>query len=159
MVIKGITDEDFVNYKEPSMYICTSICSFKCDKESGVSCCQNSSLAMQQSMMVPDEKIIERYISNPITKAIVFAGLEPFDQFGELFTFLTKLRLQFDCHDTVVIYTGYDKKEIAAKIKSLQMFDNIIVKFGRFVPDKEKKFDNVLGISLASPNQYAEVIS
>ena len=159
MVIKGITDEDFVNYKEPSMYICTSICSFKCDKESGVSCCQNSSLAGQQSMRIEDEAIIKRFLYNPITSAIVFAGLEPFDQFGEMFTLITKLRLQFDCHDTVVIYTGYEKKEIAAKVKALQMFDNIIVKCGRFVPNMPQKFDDVLGVWLASPNQYAEVIS
>ena len=31
MKIKGITDEDFVNYKYPSMFIATSICSFKCE--------------------------------------------------------------------------------------------------------------------------------
>ena len=159
MVIKGIADEDFVNYKQPSMFISTSICSFKRDKESGVSCCQNSPLAKQGSMRIADEAIIQRYLSNPITKAIVFGGLEPFDQFGEMFTFLTKLRLQFDCHDTVVIYTGYNKDEIASRIKSLQMFDNIIVKFGRFVPDKGKRYDEVLGVNLAFPNQYAEAIS
>jgi hypothetical protein len=39
------------------------------------------------------------------------------------------------------------------------MFDNIIVKFGRFIPDDEKRFDEVLGVELASHNQYAEVIS
>lgn len=159
MVIKGITDEDFVNYKQASMYICTSVCSFKCDKESGVSCCQNSSLAGAESTQVPDEKIIERYLSNPITKAIVFAGLEPFDQFGELYTFITKLRLGYHCDDPVVIYTGYNKNEVMSRISSLKLFNNIIVKFGRFIPNEESRFDEVLGVKLASRNQYAEVIS
>ena len=159
MVVKGITDEDFVNYKLPAMYISTSVCDFKCDRESGVSCCQNSSLAHKPGARIPDDFIISRYLSNPITKSIVFAGLEPFDQFGELFSFLSKLRLNYDCHDPVVIYTGYNKNEITTKIKTLQMFDHIIVKFGRFIPDDEKRFDEVLGVELASHNQYAEVIS
>jgi len=36
---------------------------------------------------------------------------------------------------------------------------NIIIKYGRFIPDKEKHYDEVLGIYLASDNQYAERIS
>lgn len=159
MVIKGITDEDFVNYKLPSMYICTSICSFKCDKESGVSCCQNSPLARQQSISVSDEVIIERYISNPITKAIVFAGLEPFDQFKEILTFITKLRQQYDCHDPVVIYTGYNRNEIEDAVTALSVFEDIIIKFGRFRPGYKPHYDEVLGVGLASNNQYAVRIS
>jgi hypothetical protein len=31
---------------------------------------------------------------------------------------------------------------------------NIIVKIGRYYPDKSSKFDNILGITLASENQY-----
>lgn len=159
MVIKGITDEDFVNYKLPSMYICTSICSFKCDKESGVSCCQNSSLAGQQSMQVSDETIIERYISNPITKAIVFAGLEPFDQCEEMLMFITKLRQQYACHDPVVIYTGYNRNEVEDAVTMLSVFENIIIKFGRFRPGHKPHYDEVLGVNLASDNQYAVKIS
>lgn len=159
MVIKGITDEDFVNYKLPSMYICTSICSFKCDKESGASCCQNSSLAKQQSIQVSDEVIIERYISNPITKAIVFAGLEPFDQYEEMFKFITKLRHQYGCHDPVVIYTGYNRNEIEDAVTALSVFEDIIIKFGRFRPGHRLHYDEVLGVNLASDNQYAVKIS
>lgn len=32
MKITGLVDEDFINYKAPSMFISTSKCSFKCDK-------------------------------------------------------------------------------------------------------------------------------
>ena len=158
MQIKGIIDEDFVNYKLPSMHICTCYCDFKCDRESGVSCCQNSSLATLPAICVPDDTIIRRYLSNPITKAICFAGLEPFDQFLELYGFIRKLRLDYHCDDAVVIYTGYNEDEITTYLNELQEFQNIIVKFGRFVPNLEKRYDDVLGIWLASGNQYAREI-
>ena len=38
-------------------------------------------------------------------------------------------------------------------------WENIIIKFGRYIPNQEKHYDDVLGIELASDNQYAEVIS
>ena len=86
MKIKGITDEDFVNYKYPSMFIATSICSFKCEKECGIKgMCQNHPLTTAPSIEFPDERIVERFLSNDISKAVVFGGLEPFDQFEELF--------------------------------------------------------------------------
>lgn len=160
MKIKGIVDEDFVNYKLPSMYIATNTCDFKCDRESGESCCQNSSLAKQSSIYIADDYIIKRYLNNPITKAIVFAGLEPFEQFAELYAFIRNLRNQYHCNDTVVIYTGFNKEEIPPPlIEALREYPNIIIKFGRFVPNQEKHYDPVLGVVLASQNQYAEVIS
>ena len=62
-------------------------------------------------------------------------------------------------NDDIVIYTGYYKEEIVDKINRLKNYDNIVVKFGRFIPGHEKHFDEVLGIELASDNQYAEAIS
>jgi len=32
---------------------------------------------------------------------------------------------------------------------------NIIIKFGRFIPDQKSHMDETLGVELASPNQYA----
>ena len=107
MRIKGITDEDFINYKLPCMFIAASSCTFKCEKESEVHCCQNSDLAKQKAINIDDITIIKRYLKNPITKAIVVAGLEPFDQFDEVAEFIVKLRHQYHCNDPVVIYTGY----------------------------------------------------
>lgn len=159
MKIKGLQDEDFINYKSPSMMIATCYCTFKCDKESRGNYCQNSSLAKAESKVVPDEMLIRRYIDNPITKAIVFGGLEPFEQFTELYDFIFKLRMEYQCSDTIVIYTGFNKNEIDYEINLLKQFENIIVKFGRFIPNCEKHFDDILGIYLASNNQYAEVIS
>lgn len=159
MRIKGVTDEDFVNYRLPSMFIITSFCTFKCESESGVNCCQNGSLSSLSSSPVPDDALISRYLSNNITKAIVFGGLEPFDQYGELYAFIARLRVEHACLDDVVIYTGYDRSEIDGEICMLSAFPNIIVKFGRYVPNQESHFDETLGVMLASPNQYAERIS
>jgi hypothetical protein len=158
MRIKGLIDEDFVNYKTPSMVIMTSFCSFKCEKDCGEPCCHNSALAKSPIQTIDDKHIIERYLSNPISKSIVFSGLEPFDQFGELVIFISMLRENYHCSDTVIIYTGYNKDEIKKEINILKPFGNIIVKFGRFVLHQEKHRDEILGVDLASPNQYAEVI-
>lgn len=159
MIIKGLVDEDFINYKTPCMYICTARCSFKCDKELGGKYCQNSPVAKQTDMDIDEEDIIRRYIQNPITHAVCFSGLEPFDQFDDMRSFIKKLREEHGCNDTVVIYSGYDKDEIADMISALKQFDNIIVKYGRYRPNEEKHYDKVLGVYLASNNQFAERIN
>lgn len=158
MKIKGIVEEDFTNYKVPSMFIGTSKCSFKCEMESGIKCCQNSSLATAMTLDIDDSVIIEKYLNNPISKAIVFGGLEPLDTFDEVTEFIAKLRYQYHCDNTVVIYTGYNKTEILSQLSELEKYGNIIVKFGRYIPNDEQHFDEILGVTLASSNQYAEVI-
>lgn len=156
MLIKGLVDEDFVNYKLPSMYIATATCSFKCDKECGHPICQNSALARQPSIEIDDEKIVERYIKNPITKAIVFGGLEPMDQWQDVIYLICLFR---NVDDDIVIYTGYDKDEIDCFLPYFMNYKNIIFKFGRYIPGQQPHFDPVLGVYLASDNQYAERIS
>lgn len=153
MHVKQIIFEDFVNYKKPSMFIGFSKCSFKCDKEFGSCICQNSSLANSPSIEVSEKEIAERYISNPITSSIVCGGLEPFDTFEELINLITEIRSLTD--DDIVIYTGYKYEEIKDKINILKKFNNIIIKFGRYIPNSSKKYDDVLGIYLSSENQYA----
>lgn len=157
MLIKGIIDEDFVNYKKPSMFINTSSCNFKCDKECGKPVCQNSELAKAPTINIDCEEVIERYLNNPITEAVIFGGLEPFDTFLYLFEFIQKFRKK--SKDDIVIYTGYYPEEIIGKLTKLQIYDgrdNIIIKFGRFIPDKPHKYDELLGIELASDNQFAK---
>ena len=44
-------------------------------------------------------------------------------------------------------------------IEYLSQFKNIIIKYGRFIPNHKPHNDEVLGINLASDNQYAERIS
>jgi len=161
MRVITIKDEDFVNYHEPVMFIGTIQCGGKCCIEAGIplSVCQNDTWRGTPPLDMSDEKIIKRYSNNLITKGIVFGGLEPFEQYDELKTFISCLRNSFQNNDPVIIYTGYDKDEISAQITELAAnFTNIIVKFGRYVPGQEKHYDEVLGVSLASPNQYAEKI-
>lgn len=153
MKVKNIIEEDFTNYKEPSMFIVTSICSFKCDKEAGCQVCQNSDLATAPIIDISAEEIIERYLNNPITEAVTVGGLEPFDQFDELIDFIIKFRAK--SNDDIVIYTGYYSNEIFTYLKELSIFKNIIIKFGRFIPDSLPIYDELLGVKLASCNQKA----
>ena len=159
MEIKGIIHEDFVNYKVCSMTIAMPYCTFKCDKECGSNVCQNSKLAKDPTLDIPAAKIIDQYLYNPLSHAIVFQGLEPFDSYNDIYYFIYALRFIFKNNDPVVIYTGYNKDEILSKIDDLRKFSNIIIKFGRYIPDQKPHYDEILGVNLASDNQYAEVIT
>ena len=158
MLIKGLVDEDFVNYKKPSMYIAFPYCTFKCDKEAGCSICQNSQLAKEPDFDISFIEIVSRYVKNDITKAVVFSGLEPFDSI-----FLLRLIAEFRKYtdDEIVIYTGYTEEELEEDgiLSKVKEYKNIIIKFGRFIPNREKHYDEILGVNLASPNQYARRIS
>ena len=45
--LKGLIEEDTLNYRLPSMFLATCFCDFKCEKEdaTGATICKNSSLA------------------------------------------------------------------------------------------------------------------
>ena len=155
----NIIDEDFVNYKVPTMSLLFPYCSMKCNIEAGREVCQNTSLCNSSLIEVSIEALCERYLKNPISKAICCYGMEPFDSHIELFNFISILRHEYHCNDTIVIYTGYTEDECQRFIKVLKTFDNIIIKFGRFIPNSEKKYEELLGVELASSNQYAKLIN
>lgn len=159
MRLKNIVDEDFINYKNCSMFIGTISCGGKCCIEAGIplSVCQNDELRNAKVLDVPDEKIIKRYLDNRYSDCIVFGGLEPFEQYEELSTFIKEFRKV--SNDQIIIYTGYEKVELSNQIEELSTYPNIIIKFGRYIPNRDTRFDDVLGITLASDNQYAERIS
>ena len=167
MRIVGLVDEDIVNYKKASMYIAFPYCSFKCEKDCGEKMCQNSSLIKHSIIEMSPEEVCARYLNNPITSAIVCAGLEPFDSRFDILTLIECLRRKNQCEDDLVIYTGYTEEELSDPInneinflyENLKAYKNIIVKFGRFVPHQEPHYDEVLGVKLASDNQYARKIS
>lgn len=161
MRVKTIVHEDFVNYKKPAMFIGAISCNGKCCTEGGfpMSVCQNDGWRSCAPISMEDEAIVKLYLQNPITTSIVFGGLEPIEQFGEMLELIRVLRKDFRCHDDVVIYTGYYPEEIGAVLNQLRQFDNIIVKFGRYIPNIKSRFDEVLGVQLASENQYAMKIS
>ena len=157
MILKAIVDEDLTNYKYPSMLLAFPNCTFKCEKDSGIEMCQNKSLTLSNNIEMDIDLIITRYLNNSLTSAIVCAGLEPFDSFDDLHTFIDHLRKV--SNDDVAIYTGYYKNEIQDQIDLLKRYPNIIVKFSRYIPNQSPHYDKILGVELASDNQYAEKIS
>lgn len=154
---KTIVDEDFLQYQKPAMFISNTTCDFKCDKENHTCLCINSALTLERTKVVTINELIHRYLSNPITSSIVFGGLEQFDEFEQLFNFIKCFR-QYS-KDDVVVYTGYREDEIQDKIEQLKQFSNIIIKFGRYIPNQQKHYDDTLGVYLASDNQYGVKIS
>lgn len=153
MHLKYLVDEDFTNYKKCAMFVGTSSCTFKCEKECGIQCCQNSPLTRMPTKFIEDEVIINRYLKNPFTKAIVIGGLEPFDTYDELLAFCKSFRQASS--DTIIIYTGWYPNEIATQTTKIVQLGNIIIKYGRYIPNSEPIFDKILGVTLASSNQFA----
>lgn len=155
MRLKNIQDTNFQDYCKTSMLIATCFCDGKCWRERGLdhSDCHNDALLAEPIIEEDDDALIERYLNNPLSQAIIFGGLEPMFQFDEILTFIKKFREK--CDDDVLIYTGYTQGEIAVEIEALRQFPNIIVKFGRYIPDSKPHYDEVLGIELVSENQFA----
>ena len=159
MKVKTIIDENFQDYYKTSMLIGCSYCDWKCELEdtTGTCKCHNSDFAKSEIIDFKDEFIVNRYINNNLTDAIIIAGLEPFMQFEELFNLIIEFRKKTD--DDIVIYTGYYPEEIENQIDNLTKFKNIIVKFGRYVPNTPSRYDEILRVELISENQYAKKIS
>ena len=169
MIVKEIRDEDFTSYKKPSMVIGFPSCTFKCERDCGCrGMCQNLALATAPNIEIEDGNIVERYLKNPITKAIIMAGLEPFDSAPSLVGLINCFRMNTD--DDIVIYTGYTEEEVKnmhytihyswgkqsyGYLGEIAKHPNIIIKYGRYRPNEEPHYDSVLGIRLASSNQYA----
>lgn len=139
------------------MYLIFPKCDFKCDKECGSKVCQNSALLRQPDIEIDVSDLSCRYILNNLTHAIVCGGLEPFDTWEDLLAVVKEFR--FYTIDPIIIYTGYTQDEIKDKVEELKQFENIIIKFGRYIPNKEPHMDKLLGVKLASPNQKAIQVS
>ena len=108
----------------------------------GKELCQNSPLALSPTKEIDVEKIVEEYMKNDLTSAIVFAGLEWLDQFLELLECIEAFRKK--TNDDIIVYTGYDKDEIQEHIRTLKKYSNIIIKFGRYIPNQKKHYDKIL---------------
>lgn len=160
MKLIDIIETDFVNYKVPCMTVMFPYCSFKCNKECNKQVCHNTLL--QDSELVEldiDEIVQDYYLPNIVTEAIVMQGLEPFDSFNDL----KELVKEFSecCNDDIVIYTGYKEEEIKDEVKQLcdvVIGNDLIIKFGRFIPNIDARYDSTLGVVLRSDNQYAKVV-
>lgn len=160
MKVFQLVDERLSDYRLPTLMIAAPSCDWKCAREAGfpASLCQNHDLEGAVPFVVSPQEIFEVYSHNPITQGILFGGLEPFLQFDEMTDVIRYFRTN-GCNDPIIIYTGYTEEELANEINCLSQWPNIIVKFGRFVPNQTSHFDPILGVDLISDNQYAKVIS
>lgn len=158
MKVKGIIDYDCTNYKLPCLTIEFPYCDFKCDRLNGCQVCQNSSLTAEPDKEVNGEYIWNLYKQNPLTKAFCFQGLEPFDSYLDLLDLIIFIRIHKQCDDPIIIYTGYNEGEDWIVENSLRHYNNIIIKYGRYLMGHEPHYDDVLGVKLASNNQYAKVL-
>ena len=157
ILLKQIIDMDTINYKKISMVLGFPKCDFKCERECGYPICQNSPLVRYPDIEADIDDLIDRYINDPLTQAVIIQGLEPFDTKSQLYSFIRYFREK--SNDDIVIYTGYTEEELKDDIEDLaKKTTNIIIKFGRYIPGQEKHRDEVLGVDLASDNQYAKVI-
>lgn len=156
ITIKGIVEEDFTQYKECSMVIMFPTCGFKCEIEAGCKMCQNSQLVKSKNITLSTQRIIDRFTNNAISKALVFSGLEPFDSYEDMINLIQDFREH--CDNTIVIYSGYTKDELSDRIPILHDLGNVVIKYGRYIPNQSRHFDDCLGVYLASDNQYAEKV-
>lgn len=160
MLVKDIIDVVFQDYQKASMFIATCYCDFKCCTEQGlpVSICQNCNIVEQPNVEIDYSQIFDLYMLTDISEAIVIGGFEPMLQFDDIYNLIEYFR-DNGIDDDFVIYTGYYPNEVQDKITKLQQFKNIIIKFGRYIPNIDSRFDEVLGVTLISNNQFAERIS
>lgn len=137
-------------------------CSGKCEG------CQNYQLQKSKSKTYKIDDIVELYNNLSQHKAIVCAGLEPFDSFDELFnlftTFYNDRRKPID----FVIYTGYEEEEIRKEVhklisiiqQGLRTNFKLIIKFGRYDKnDHNPWFSNILGVELVNDKSKQYVYS
>ena len=153
MIVKDILWGDAVNYRVISLTIMFPYCTFKCGEMN----CQNSALAQEKNVDVSIPDLVQQYIKDDMCEAVVAQGLDPLDSFEDVYEFISELRKY--SNDPVVIYTGYNASEVQDKVNILKNYPNIIIKFGRYIPNQKPHRDEILGVDLASDNQYAKKIS
>ena len=134
-------------------------CSGKCNLLNNKIVCQNQFLQQAEKYDVSIDELIEKYKNNHLVKALVCGGLEPFDSFDDLLELIIAFRKV--TNDDIVIYTGFTENEIKNSLwySQLLQYPNIIIKYGRYLEGHKSHFDEILGVNLASNNQYARPIS
>ena len=152
--LKGYKEENFNDYKKVGFFLAFPSCNWKCLKELNLdlSISQNSHLIKEETQKYNIKMLLKK---NKNKKNC--GGLEPFDTFDDLLLLAKEFRKQFQ--DDIVIYTGYYEDELQDKISKLKEYANIYIKFGRYNPNLPSRNDDVLGIKLASNNQYGKQIS
>ena len=159
--VMSLNEADTVNNKNITFTIMSGIsCTFKCCKNNPC-LCQNYETRNYKSVKCNIDDLIERYEKQDISHSITFQGsLEVLDNLKQLLWFIYYFRKKHN--DDIYIWTGYTEEEcedLIYLIKEKMQFPNIIIKFGRFIPNQKPHYDEVLGVNLISDNQYAKRIS
>lgn len=151
--IKGIVDEVFSDYSKISMLIICPKCTVRCWERLGLSpsICQNNHLKKEQGWQEDNFEIIKRYNSNPLTKSIVFGGLDSWDSLDDILNFSKTFR-EFS-NDDLVLYTGRNLEEIQGDFIKFINIKNVYVKYGQYNPNLESIVDELTGVTLVSSNQ------
>ena len=175
MKLINLIEEDFTNYKKPGMFLGFPFCSGKCNPKDALPICQNQQLHSAKLIDISAEEIITRYYNNPIPRCLIFGGLEPFDTFTAMIEVIDALHncssfLPYTVKKTnpdgyatvddadIVVYTGYYPWEIETQLYKLaehDPYENILIKFGRYLPGHKPHPDRNLGVYLVSDNQFS----
>ena len=154
-----VKTDDITDYLKTSLLLVTPKCSGKCGEK-----CQNYFLIKNATTkQYAVSSIVNLYNNLTTHNAVVFAGLEPFDTFNDT-QILVDAFLQNDKPIDIVIYTGYYQQSITDKvnvllqklIKTKSTNKTIIIKFGPYIAENRSYYSNILGIKLATDNQYVK---
>ena len=153
MIVKNIIDEVFSDYSKISMLIAVPKCTTKCWERLNLSptICQNHQLHKEPNLDISNKDIIDRYINNPLTSAIVLGGMDSWDSLDEIIEFIKEFRELSD--DDCVLYTGKELEIIEKDFDKLKEFKNIYIKYGHYNPTLEPIIDELTKVKLASSNQ------
>lgn len=153
LIIKDIIDEVYSDFNKIGMLVVVPKCKTRCWEKCGLSpdICQNYHLNFTEKFNINNEDIINRYLENPLTKCIIFGGLDGFDSIDEILIFLEEFRKI--SKDDVVIYTGKELEDIEHRFNDLAFYKNIYVKYGHYNPNLNSIKDELTGVTLASENQ------
>ena len=141
--------EVFQDYKKSALLFSTCFCDWKCCIENP-SICQNQKIVRQENIELSFSEVLNM-VNHSFTDAVIFGGLEPLLQADEVVQCIHYLR-QNGVSKDIVIYTGYYLEEIDDN--TLKHLSGCILKCGRFIPDRPNRYDEVLGVTLVSDNQY-----
>lgn len=155
MKLKVILDETYGDFEKAAMLLVAPTCYQKCVG------CQNLYLTNVRTKTYSDEYIVNRFLKNQFTEAIIIGGLEPLDDIDDVYSFvLNLLAMTYSANrPTLVIYTGYTLTELPElegwdEVETaLKMYNKALVKFGRYIPNKPSVWSPELGVYLASNNQ------
>jgi organic radical activating enzyme len=165
MLVRKIIRDDNVNYKRTALFVGIGDCDWKCCKEAGMnaSMCQNSELAKVSAWKMTANECLDVVVHRKsFEQSVVIGGLEPFRDMNSLLELCRAVSSRCEFVDwDVVIYTGYYYNEIVEEVELIKESvgnHRLIIKFGRYDPALPPVKDSILGVELASSNQYAKII-